>query len=326
MKIKTPQLRICVTPTCNLKCIYCRPEGEGNLGNLNEFMTKAEIIGIAKICGEVGFKHIKITGGEPLLRKDIFKIISGINKLNYFDNILLVTNGMQLEQKAIHLLESGIDEVTLSVDAADSKYYKHIRGGEYQKVLNGLTKCKNIGLKVRINSVIMRSNKNQIEPLLELASRMNASIKFLDLINLKSNAAHEQFWENEYYHFSKLIKELESLGGSFIGYEEAPGGIGGPLLEYKMNNGLQVVVKDATIGTYYSNDCLNCKYYPCQDALISLRITHDGKLKKCLVRNDNLKNILINFRKNNYPLVKGAIREEFNLLHTAKYYPQKWQP
>ena len=197
-------------------------------------MTKIEMLGIVKICGEVGFNHIKFTGGEPLLRSDIFDIISETKKLNYYDEILLVTNGMLLEKKAVQLKNSGVDEITLSVDATDEKVYKEIRGGDYREIIKSLEKCKEIGLKVRINSVIMNNNENQIEPLLELAYQMNTSIKFLDLINLKTDNDHEKFWKKEYYHFNKLTKKLKSLGANFVGYEEAPGGIGGPLLEFKM--------------------------------------------------------------------------------------------
>lgn len=321
----TPQLRICVTSQCNLKCIYCRPEGEGFF-NLNEKMTSNEILKIVKLCSEIGFTHIKFTGGEPLLRNDIIEIVSKTKSLNRYFEILLVTNGMLLAEKALQLKNAGIDEITLSLDAAQSDLYYKIRGGDYSKILLCLKICKDIGLKVRINSVIMNSNHNQIKPLLDLAYQMNTSIKFLDLINLQTTEEHKYFWAKEYFHFNNLIKTIENYGGVFVGFENAPGGIGGPLLEYKMINGLQVVIKDASIGTFYAQPCLQCNYYPCQDALISLRITHDGNLKRCLIRNDNITNILFPLRKGDDSLVSEYIKHEFNILCNAKYIAKKWNP
>ena len=262
MSNKTPQLRICVTSNCNLNCIYCRPEGEGNSSNSSEKMTKSEIINIAQICGEIGFTHLKLTGGEPLLRNDIIEIVTGIKSLNIFEEILMVTNGMLLYEKALQLKNAGIDEITLSLDAAQPDIYNKIRGGDYSKIINSLQLCQDIGLKVRINSVIMNSNLNQIKPLIDLAYKYKTSLKFLDLINLFSSEQHKSFWINEYFHFDKLTKIIENLGGIYVGLENAPGGIGGPLLEYKFDNDLQVVIKDASIGTFYAEPCLKCDYYP----------------------------------------------------------------
>ena len=138
----------------------------------------------------------------------------------------------------------------------------------------------------------MRSNLEQVEPLMDLAYNVGASLKFLDLINMEIEDKNSDFWKQQYYHFRNLSKKLEQMGGEFTGYEDAPGGIGAPLLEYRMKNGLKVVLKDAAAGTYYSKSCLSCRFYPCQDALISLRVTHDGHLKRCLIRNDNIVNIL----------------------------------
>lgn len=321
-----PQLRICVTPQCNLNCIYCVPGGEGYGKNLTTLMSKEEIPKLVKICVDIGFTHLKFTGGEPLIRKDIVEIITATKKQQGMRELQIVTNGILLEYYAAQLKETGIDIITVSLDTTCSKDYYSIRHGDIDKVIKGLQRCKEIGLPVRINSVIMKRNMHEVNNLIDLAYNMNASLKLLDLIDMSQNAIQREQWKKDFLHF-KIVKELlEERKCTFIGYEEAPGGIGAPLLEYRMSNGVQVVLKDATEGTYYADYCNSCEKFPCQDALISLRVTHDGNLKMCLQRNDNLESILKSLRCGDTNSVKKSIRYYFDILKNAKYYKNKWNP
>jgi cyclic pyranopterin phosphate synthase len=289
-------------------------------------MTRDEINRVIRTSVDIGFTHIKFTGGEPLLRSDIVDIISDTKKVRGLQEIQLVTNGTLLAQYAYPLKDAGLDIITLSIDAVEQEVYRDIRGGHFEPVLEGLHKCQDIGLPVRINTVLMRRNIDQVEPLMALASQTGASLKFLDLYDLQQGRESYDFWQREFYHFGELRNRLERMGGLFIGYEEAPGGIGAPLLEFRMPHGLQVVIKDATEGTFYADYCLTCNFYPCQDALISLRVTHDGHLKMCLIRNDNLLDILTPLRAGDINKMKKLIKDCFNILGSAKYYPRKWQP
>ncbi len=326
MRKKTPQLRICVTPICNLHCIYCSPEGEGYGKNLDERMTREEINQIASICADVGFTHIKFTGGEPLLRHDIVDIISDTRKITGIKKVRMVTNGVLLARYATRIKEAGLDRITISIDAANPKDYAKIRRGRLDLVMAGLQKCQEIGLPVRINSVVMKNNLDQIQPLMNLARRAKASLKLLDLVDLQRGGNNYGFWRREYYHFGELHALLDAMGGKFVGYEKTPGGVGAPPLEYHMPDSLKVVIKDSTSGTCYATSCFKCKFYPCQDALISLRITHDGHLKMCLIRNDNLLNIIAPLRIGDIGTVKQLVQDRFDILTSAKYYPHKWQP
>lgn len=323
---QTPQLRICVLPYCNLHCVYCTPEGEGYAENLDERMTRDEINRLIKLSVEVGFTHFKFTGGEPLLRQDMVDIIADTKKLPGIAEIQMVTNGTLLARHAAGLKAAGLDIITVSIDAADPRVYKEIRGGMLKVVLAGLRKCKEVGLPVRINTVLMKRNIEQIEPLIDLAYEIGASLKFLDLMDLQRVTGSYDFWREEFCHFNDVRQRLETLQGRFVGYEEAPGGVGAPLIEYQMQNGLQVVLKDSTEGTYYADYCSTCPLYPCQDALISLRLTHDGHLKMCLIRNDNLLDVLTPLRGGDAKLVKERFQDRFEILTSAKYYPHRWQP
>jgi cyclic pyranopterin phosphate synthase len=326
MDKKTPQLRICVIPYCNLHCVYCTPEGEGYAENLDERMTREEINRVVRICAEVGFTHVKFTGGEPLMRPDTVDIIADTKRVEGLQEVQMVTNGTLLARHAAQLKNAGLDVITISIDAADPDIYQRVRGGKLEPVLTGLRQCREVGLPVRINTVLLKRNLSQVAPLIDLSHRMETSLKFLDLLDLQREEGSYDFWREEFVHFGELRKILEDMGGQFVGHEEAPGGIGAPLLEYRMPNGAQVVLKDSTEGTYYADYCSNCRFYPCQDALISLRITHDGHLKMCLIRNDNLLDILTPLRAGDIATVKDRVKNRFDILTSAEYFPRKWQP
>ena len=104
-----------------------------------------------------------------------------------------------------------------------------------------------------------------------------------------------------------------------------PGGLGTPMPVYKIN-GTEVIVKDASIGTNYHDTCNSCINYPCQDALISLRVTHDGKLKRCLIRDDNLVDVLTPLRSGNKEEVRKLISESYMIFEETKYQPNAWIP
>lgn len=322
---KTPQLRIAVIPYCNLQCRYCHPAGEGYGENLSELMSATEIHKLLVLCANVGFTHVKFTGGEPLLRKDIEAIVADTRQIHGIREIQMVTNGTLLASRAESLREAGLDFLTVSIDAAEPKAFREIRGGDLNLVIQGLQACRAVGLLVRINAVLFRRNFNQVEPLMELAERAGASLKLLDLIDLQIPGSHD-FFRREFLHFDRVHKFLEERGGRVVGLEEAPGGVGAPLTDYLMPSGLHVLLKDATMGTYYHESCHECRNYPCQDALISLRVTHDGYLKQCLIRNDNLVDVLAPLRTGKLDRVRELVRESFNILTGSTYEPHRWKP
>ncbi len=323
---KSPQLRIAVTPDCNLHCVYCRPGGEGYYENLENHMSASEIREIIRISTEVGITHVKFTGGEPLLRSDIVNLVEDAFSLGALKDIQIVTNGMLLAQYADALKRAGISSITISIDATDPDKYAQIRSdGKLDCLLTGLHRCRDIGLPVRLNVVLMRSNVDQLEGLLKLAGEVKASLKLLDLLDVHTEGSHN-FWRREFYPFNDLCARLEGLGAVQVGYEEAPGGIGAPLLDYRMPNGLQVVAKDSMTELYYHKSCFDCHLYPCQDAIISLKLTHDGHLKRCLIRNDNIVDILSPLRNGDVQEVKRLIAESFKIMVSSKSYMNKWHP
>ena len=129
-------LRIAVTKKCNLRCFYCHKEGESNPG---EEISAERIVEIARAFKELGVRKLKITGGEPLLRKDLPDIILNLPE---FEEISMTTNGILLEKYAEELRECGLSRVNVSLDTLDAEKYRWITGGgEVQKVIDGIEKA-----------------------------------------------------------------------------------------------------------------------------------------------------------------------------------------
>jgi cyclic pyranopterin phosphate synthase len=326
---RQPHLRVVLTPYCNYKCVYCRPGGEGYGENLSESLSGDEFVDLVSLCGDIGFKHIKFTGGEPLLRKDTPSIIKRIRELGKFKHLDIVTNGSFLYQKANELKDAGLDAITVSLDAADKDAFAKIsKVDDYEKVILGLKEAGRIGLKTRINSVLMQSNKNQLEGLVRVAEETGAELKIIDAMNvlMEDDKWSAYSWNDEFLHLGYVVDALK-LRTKDVTYSYPPGGLGTPMITLHLDSGAKVLLRDATVGTNYDKKtCGVCKYYPCHDALISLRLTHDGHLKKCLIRNDNLLDVITPLRNGNREEAKERIKFCYDILMRAEYQPNAWKP
>ena len=318
-------MRIAVTPLCNLHCYFCRPEGEGISGKSVDALSRVEISLLVSAAAQIGFTNIKFTGGEPLLRKDILDIILDTSACEGVTEVQMVTNGTLLAKHAVEMKEAGLSSLTLSLDATTPETFMSIRGGDINMVLQGLEAARSAGLSVRINSVITKRNLHEIFGLIEVARRFRTSLKLLDLINLTAPEG-DQEWINDFVPFKDVRAILENLGAIYKGLEPTPGGIGAPLLTFQLPDGLKVVIKDSMFGLYFSPSCSSCKKYPCQDAIISLRVTHDGQLKKCLARNDNLVNIREFLCESKRNALRSSLDDIFTDMVASKFVEGAWKP
>ena len=317
-------MRLAVTSECNFSCVYCKAGGEGIA--TSEILSLDEMVTMLKIASDVGFRHVKVTGGEPLLRQkirgDIIPLIQKIIEEKYFDSTTLVTNGSLLSEYAKSLAEAGLYELTVSLDAAEQKKFREInRIDAFEKVLEGIHTAKSNGLHVTINSVIYRSNKDQIEGLVEIAQKFKTRLKLLDYMDVDAEAS----WSENYVPFKEIREYLRARSKDQI-IILPPGGLGTPMEMFTLEDGTEVIIKDSTIGTNYNNLCTSCTNYPCQDALISLRITANGALKRCLIRDDNLQETLIHLRKGNLNELKHQFEESYAMLENSTYKANAWRP
>lgn len=162
-------LRLSVTDRCDLRCFYCMPEGFNDFEVPEHWLTVAEIERLVGVMAEMGLKHVRITGGEPLVRRGIEDIVRSIDALPQIRDIALSTNATRLAKMAEPLKAAGVDRINVSLDTLDPERFRRITQGKLDKVLSGLMAAKAAGIApIKINMVVMKGiNEDDVESVLE---------------------------------------------------------------------------------------------------------------------------------------------------------------
>jgi len=281
-------VRVSVTQRCNLNCLYCHREGIHE--NTKDRMGPGEIQRLTELFSNYGVRKVKITGGEPLLRKDICEIVEKAAGVDGIKEVSMTTNGTHLARYAADLKDAGLKRVNVSIDTLDPGRYRELTGGgEVEPVIEGIAAAREAGLSpIKLNMVVMKDiNLDEIESIAHFASE-NSSI--LQLIGLMQNEFSDPFFKEHYYDLKPLEKELEGRAREVRvrrGMQNRK--------KYFLNNGTEVEVVAPMHNTSF---CARCT---------RMRVTADGKLKPCLMREDNLVDILT-------PMRNGAPEEELKGL------------
>lgn len=265
-------LRISLTESCNLRCIYCMPEGVAPKV-CGETLTKENIFDIVEVAVELNIKKIRLTGGEPLLRQDIVEIVQGI-KDRGIEKIYITTNGILLYEKIEKLKKAGLKGVNISLDTLDREQFNYItRGGDLERVLQGIEKALNLNLEVKINSVIMKDiNENAIEELAKLTLNSQLDVRFIELMPIGQGKKFTGISNNDIYNrlektfeFDRNYKEIKGVS-TYYKLKDSKGNIG-------------------FISPINSCFCETCN---------KIRLTSDGVIKRCLNSkgNTNIKEYL----------------------------------
>ncbi len=200
-------LRISLTDRCNFRCFYCLPNGEPPLARKETILTFEEIAYISDIFVSLGIEKIRLTGGEPLLRKDVPKLVAQLSKLKpQLQDLALTTNGFDFPRKAESLRNAGLDRVTLSLDSLKKDKFKEITGVDaLDKVLTAIEAAKSFGFEpVKINAVLVRGrNDDEIVDFARFARENNVSMRFIEFMPLDSG--HE--WHRDQIVSGKEIYE-----------------------------------------------------------------------------------------------------------------------
>ena len=185
-------LRLSVIETCNFRCPYCMPEGsvpEDLLGAQNR-LSFAEIETVARSFIKHGVRKIRLTGGEPLLRKNLAQLVAQLKTISGLDDLALTTNGSLLASQALALKHAGLNRITVSVDALDADIFKQMSGGrgDIATVLNGIEAAKQAGFKhIKINCVVQRGmNEAQMLPLLDYCLQQGHVLRFIEFMDVGS--------------------------------------------------------------------------------------------------------------------------------------------
>jgi GTP 3',8-cyclase len=200
-------LRVSLTDRCNFRCFYCLPNGEPPLARKDKILSYEELVQICEIFVELGIEKIRLTGGEPLLRKDVEVLVEKLSRLKpNLKDLALTTNGHSLPERAANLRRLGLDRVTISLDSLRRDKFREITGvDKLPDVLAAIAAAQKADLNpVRVNAVIVRGwNDDEIVDLARFAREEKISMRFIEFMPL--DAAHE--WRREQVVSGKEIRE-----------------------------------------------------------------------------------------------------------------------
>ncbi|MDO5755518.1 MAG: GTP 3',8-cyclase MoaA [Tissierellia bacterium] len=274
-------LRISVTDKCNLRCRYCMPEDGVQLLSHKEVLTIDEYLKIVAIFQKKGIRKIRLTGGEPLVKKGILDLIKGIRDLG-IEEIAMTTNGVLLGEKARDLKKAGLDRVNISLDTLDPEKFKELtRGGDLQDVLGGIRACQKEGLEpVKINTVLVKGfNDKEVSRLISWAGEEKIILRFIELMPIG---------EAIQYKDQQMFFDQWNKGD----FEPLPGKpLGGPARYYRHKSGATVGFINP-VSCQFCEDCnrlrLDCK----GNLILCLHSTEKINLKKPLRTGEDVEKII----------------------------------
>lgn len=176
-------LRLSVTDRCDLRCHYCMPEGFKDFGEPENWLTFDEIERVIRAFGELGTKRIRITGGEPLVRKNIPELAARLAALPGIEDLSMSSNATRMRKNALPLKQAGISRINVSLDTLRADRFKKITGGgKLEKVLDGLMAAKEAGFHpVKINMVVMRGvNDDEVEDMVQFCIKHDFTLRFIE--------------------------------------------------------------------------------------------------------------------------------------------------
>ena len=295
---KVNYLRVSVTDRCDLRCVYCMKEKM-------QFLPRKDILSleeIERLCDnfiDLGVEKIRLTGGEPLVRNDILKLIKKLNAKKINKNlreITLTTNGTLLKKYAKELKFNGVDRINVSLDTINpEKYNKITRFGNIEKVFDGINEAIEAKIKVKINTVVIKDfNENEIENLINWTNHKNIDLTFIEVMPMEETDISRE------YQFISLSDTFEKLNNIY-NFKKSKHNTGGPATYYTSH---LLSNKIGFISPLTNNFCASCN---------RVRISSTGKLFMCLGQNDyvDFKEIMRKDFSDDY--IKEKIRFALNI-------------
>ncbi len=260
-------LRVSVTDRCNLRCIYCNPLGDHGLRERAGILSFDEIHRVVRLCAECGIRKVRLTGGEPLMCRNIVDLVHRLAAVVGIEELSLTTNGVSLGPLAAPLKAAGLKRVNISLDAVDRQCYQQMTGFDLlPQVLDGLHQALEVGLTpVRLNCVVMRDrNLSQVIPLAEMMLRLPVSVRFIEYCPTSRVTGRA----DDYVPNAEVRRMIEARFGPL--QSVAVPKAGGPAVYYKMEGAAEAVGFISGRSEMFCHACSR------------LRLSSDGKIKPCL--------------------------------------------
>lgn len=253
-------LRLQVTQSCQLRCGYCRPDlaGERKIRAL----SSAELMRAGGLLARLGVHRVRLTGGEPLLRKDVVWLVARLAEEEGVREVTLTTNGQQLASLARPLRNAGLSRVNVHIDSLDAELYQRTCGGELVRALDGLRAAVGAGLSPKLNVVVQRGlNEREIPAFCQLGRELGVVVRFIEIMD---TGVARDFAARSFVSAAEIGARLEALGATRKPREGCA-----PAVEYRFHDG----VRAGVIASETEPFCHGCD---------RLRLGFDGVLRTCL--------------------------------------------
>ena len=259
-------IRISITDRCNLRCVYCMPSGGVKFLEHRDILQYEEIARILRVAVHTGMRKVRITGGEPLVRRNITDLIKMIKGIEGIHQLSMTTNGILLERYAEPLAEAGLDRVNVSLDSLKPDRFREItRGGVLDAVLRGIEAAEKAGLTpIKINMVPMRGvNDDEIAEFAKMTLTSPYQVRFIEFMPFVT----EDMWNREKFVSTEEIQSRVEQVGTLL---PAKMKRSGPARYFTFEGAAGVIGFISPISNHFCKECNR------------LRLTADGKLRPCL--------------------------------------------
>ena len=257
-------IRISVTDRCNLRCVYCMPETGMHMAAHDELMSFEEIERLCRILAELGIRKVKLTGGEPLVRKDFVELVRKIKAIDGIDKVTVTTNGVLLENHMDELASAGIDGINISLDSLDPKKFEEItRRDLFSEAYRGIQKALTYPeIPLKLNCLPLGLERQSLVDIAELARENRMHVRFIEVMPIGQGKKYEFLGENE------IVGMLEEKFGKLTPYG---GKLGfGPGHYYSVDGFKGKIGFISSISHKFCDSCNR------------IRLTSEGYLKSCL--------------------------------------------
>ncbi len=318
-------LRISVTDRCNLRCVYCMPEDGISLLNHDEVISYEDILRLVGILSNHGVNKIRITGGEPLVRKGLTGFIENIGRIKGVEDISMTTNGILLERYASELYNAGLKRINISLDSLkEDRFNKITRIGNLKDVLTGIKIAKKTGFNpVKINTVLIKGiNDGEIIDFVNFAKEFELNLRFIEYMPIGGNIADavlskeiEEKIKSEFDDFSLIAGSQANNadnkdGGSAAGVADKAEVYNSVSRSFGFKDGKAVIGFISPLSEHFCGDCNR------------LRLTASGDLRPCLFY-DNEYNIRYILKENGDEAVFEKISDIIKLKRFKHSFNEK---
>ncbi|KQY94015.1 cyclic pyranopterin phosphate synthase MoaA [Paenibacillus sp. Root52] len=264
-------LRISVTDRCNLRCVYCMPEEGMQFEPTERILSYEEITSIVKALAPLGIRKLRLTGGEPLVRKGLDQLIAMLSAIPGIEDIALTTNGIYLAAYADRLKSAGLTRVNISLDSLKPERFARItRGGKVDRVLDGIIASQRAGFQpIKLNVVLMKGvNDDEVEDFLRMTLEAPIDIRFIEYMPIGDSGSS---WKSSYMPLEHVLKTC----GDKWNYESCGDVYGnGPADSYRIAGAAGTFGLIHPVSSHFCGSCNR------------LRLTADGNIKPCLYWSD----------------------------------------